>query len=754
MNDQMNGPMPASRLSASVGLRAGATALLATCVLLFASPVAAQQVSERLRASFARAETLFRTGQADLAIEPLTVVIDALLADALNDRVDNEGRALLVRSLAYRADAYIFNGERSVGDADLEQLLTLYPRVAIAGFALSDGVLDRFSRAQANLIGTLTLQPTPLSARVRVDGENVPPQTTSYRVLAGTHYVEIFLPGFTRYAEEIEVRADRPAEVNPVLQRVSAVIRLMTRPAGATVVVDGSVVGQTVGTAPRDWTPTPDLARYPRHEFSGVMEIEGLMPGRHEVEVLMDGYRAFSAPISIPDLADFQVGTIVLNRNLGMVLLRDLSPDAEVWIDGRRTQPEPPSRGAGGEMASTAYRLSLPPGQYRITVSRADAGVFEESVTVADRRNLALTVRLRPGLTFLGVAGADRLGADALQESLTRAFGGLNYWTFLDRSTEAQRLLQRTGATAERLRSAAVAGVDSAGDVDWQRLQATVSRELPGSVFVLAVLDDDELAALADLWIWPAAPGPAVAERVRISLSDASELDRLARRLSEPMSFARPWAGLELIDSGISANPVVAAIAAGGPAAAAGVQLGESLITVAGNDVATVAGAGSWLSTFAPGAMVAIGVRGPAGDRTVELRMGSTPTVVGPTEPDRLYSVIWGMTAAAVGRMDAPAPTWLAQLNQAAVLLHVRDWQAAAELLGAIQAPAGAGVGQGLVDYWLGIALAEAGDPDAARAAFERVLDSPQARYLSNDGPYLAPMARARMLAIDALRSP
>ena len=253
---------------------------------------------------------------------------------------------------------------------------------------------------------------------------------------------------------------------------------------------------------------------------------------------------------------------------------------------------------------------------------------------------------------------------------------------------------------------------------------------------------------------WPAAPGPAVAERVRISLSDVGELDRLARRLSEPMSSARPWAGLELIDSGISLHPVVAVIAAGGPAEAAGMQVGESLITVAGNQVATVAGAASWLSTFAPGAMVALGVRGPAGDRTLELRMGSTPTVVGPTEPDRLYSVMWGMTAAAVGRMDAPAPTWLAQLNQAAVLLHVRDWQAAAELLGAIQAPAGAGVGQGLVDYWLGIALAEAGDPDAARAAFERVLDSPQARYLRNDGPYLAPMARARVLAIDALRSP
>jgi len=740
------------RIAAPVGRRGRLAIILVAlaAVLVPAAGADAQQVTERLRASFARAETVFRTGQPDMAIAPLSVVIDALLPEAELGRLDAEGRALLIRSLAYRADARIFNGERPAADADLAQLLTLYPRVAIDGFGLSEGVLDRFSRAQGRLIGTLAFSVTPFNARIRVNGEEMPPDTTTYRLLAGTHYVEAFLPGFTRQTEEVEVRADRSVEVALTLERISAVIRLMTRPAGATVVVDGNVVGQTTGTAPRDWTPTPDLARYPRQEFSSVMEIEGLMPGQHEVEILLDGYRTFSAPVSIPDLADFQVGTIVLSRNLGLVLLRDLSPDAEVWVDGRRTQPEPPSRtGGGGELESTAYRLSLPPGEYRITVSQGDAGVFEESVTVADRRNRALAVRLRPGLTFLGVAGADRLGADALETALGRAFGDLDFWTFLDRGEEAVRLLQRSGATAERLRSVAAEGANAARDFDWDRLQATASRELPGSVFVLGVLDDDELAAQADLWIWPAAPGPAVAERIRVSLSDTDELDRMARRLSEPMTFARAWSGLQLIDSGLSANPIVAGAVVGGPAEAAGVQVGERLLTVAGNDIATAANAHGWMATFAPGATVALGLSGPAGERTVELRMGSTPTVVGPTEPDRLYSVVWGMTAAGVGRMDAQAPTWLAQLNQAAVLLHAHDWQAAVDLLSTIQAPEGTGVGQGLVDYWLGLARAETGDVDGARSALERILQQPQSRYLSNDGPHLAPMARARLFALE-----
>ena len=726
-----------------------AGAIIVASILSVAAPAEAQQVNERMRSTFARAETFYRTAEPDRAIAPLTVVIDAMLKPPTGGGIDGEAEALLIRSLAYRADALIFAGERDAADADFEQLLTLYPRVSIDGFRLSDAGVDRLQRAEARLVGTLTFLAVPLAARISVDGEPLSEGTTTYNVLAGTHFVEAFLPGFTRHVEETEVRADRATEVEILLERISAVVKLMTRPAGAAVMIDGELVGQTSGTPSRDWVPTGDATRYPRREFSAVMEVEGLMPGQHEVEVVLNGYRTFSAPLTIPDLADFQVGSIILTANLGLVLLRDLAPDAEVWVDGRRTQPEAPSRaGEQGEPASTAYRLSLEPGEYRITVSQADAGVFEETVTVADRRNTTLTVRLRPGLTFLGVVGADRLGAETLADSLRGAFGNLDFWAFLDRAEDADRILQRTGATEGRLREAAAEGVDSSRALDWPRVQATVSRELPGSVFVLGVLADDELAANADLWIWPSAPGPAVAERVPLSLADVGGLESVANALSEVLTFQRSWTGMDLIDSGLASSPVVAALAPAGPASAAGVRVGEQVVTVAGNNVATAAGAQEWFLTFAPGSTVAIGLSGPDGERTVALRLASTPTVVGAAEADRMYAVVWGMTAATVGRLDADAPTWLSQLNQAAVLLHARDWEAAATLLDAIQAPEGAGVGQGLVQYWLGLALSESGDVDGARAAFERSLDQPGARYLTNDGPFLAPMARARLYGL------
>ena len=78
-------------------------------VFLAAVPAEAQQVDERMRSTFARAEMLYRTAEPDQAIEPLTDVIQALLSNAMSGDIDDEGQALLVRSLAYRADALILS---------------------------------------------------------------------------------------------------------------------------------------------------------------------------------------------------------------------------------------------------------------------------------------------------------------------------------------------------------------------------------------------------------------------------------------------------------------------------------------------------------------------------------------------------------------------------------------------------------------------------------------------------------------------
>ena len=148
-----------------------------------------QQVSERLRSEFGRADMLYRSADPGQALGPLSRVILALEPAAERDDLREEGRSLLIRSLAYRADINLVQGARTAADADFEKILRLYPRVTLDSFRLSDAAMDRFKRARNNLIGTITLAVRPHNARLHIDGVQIPPGTTAYDALAGDHVV-------------------------------------------------------------------------------------------------------------------------------------------------------------------------------------------------------------------------------------------------------------------------------------------------------------------------------------------------------------------------------------------------------------------------------------------------------------------------------------------------------------------------------------------------------------------------------------
>ena len=75
------------------------------------------------------------------------------------------------------------------------------------------------------------------------------------------------------------------------------------------------------------------------------------------------------------------------------------------------------------------------------------------------------------------------------------------------------------------------------------------------------------------------------------------------------------------------------------------------------------------------------------------------------------------------------------------------EWRRAAEALRGIEAPAGDGVGRATVEYLLGVTLLEvdrAAYRDTALGLIGRAAEG-RARLESNDGPLLAPRARARL---------
>ena len=79
-------------------------------------------------------------------------------------------------------------------------------------------------------------------------------------------------------------------------------------------------------------------------------------------------------------------------------------------------------------------------------------------------------------------------------------------------------------------------------------------------------------------------------------------------------------------------------------------------------------------------------------------------------------------------------------------------WDNAVRALREIRAPVGPWLGQAAVDYWLGIALSALGPTytDTTRQAFTRASGVEGATLFYNEGPLIAPQARARLGALVA----
>ena len=194
--------------------------------------------------------------------------------------------------------------------------------------------------------------------------------------------------------------------------------------------------------------------------------------------------------------------------------------------------------------------------------------------------------------------------------------------------------------------------------------------------------------------------------------------------------------GAILIDSDAAAGPVVTRITEEGPAARAGLLVGDVISAIGAEKVETVAAAGERLSALDPEAIVTLAVLRSGRAETVEVLLGSSPSVPVPADSTALYPAVLTLLTRRLETGDTSEPAWVIQLNQAVdTLRQIPD------------APTGPGLGRAAVDYWYGIAASALGPGyyDIARAAFSRTASVPGATLFHNDGPLVAPRAQARL---------
>ncbi len=670
--------------------------------------------------------------QLDQTIEDLS-----LIAEGANP--PPAGRSLFARCLLTRAQIRIDHADTERAVEDLRRAISSRPSLTVDRDRASSLLVAQFDAIRDEMVGTLDL-PTiePIDLELRIDDRLVTdardPTTGALTVLAGSRTLRARRPGYAAYAVTIEIPAGATVPVDVVLQRTGPVLRVITRPHGATVVLDGVGRGVTL----RDASSSPTVAGASSDASARIFSAPFLMSnvplGNHQLEVQLNGHRSFRAPLTIAEAIDYEIPPIVLETERGRLLLRSLESEARVRINGQAVDVV--RSGSGGT-------VELPPGHYEVVVDRGPTAMFTRRLQLADRQTIEIDVRLRPGLGLFSVLGDDTEAKGRVSRMLAEAVANTGRWTMVDHGASAASILATHGVTAQALRSPMPA-------IDWTTLQGALDRETAGLLYVLPVLSDDLLATHVDLWIWPGAPGPARPDRVRIALSDADAKDRVSRLLGRSIQLHRPWLGAQVIDSAAAQHPLVVAVAEGSPAAAAGLRPGDEIAAVAKVPIRTAVGLEERINAAEIGEAILLDLRGPAGNRNVTMTLAASPIIMDHHNSDRLYAVAYADLTLIEQEVPA-ADRWIVQLNRAKVFLHLRDWIGAARELRTIQPPATpVGVGQASIDYWLGVALAAAGTAyrETAIDAFERAASQPTARLLHNDGPWVAPRARARRHAL------
>ncbi|MEM8994780.1 MAG: PDZ domain-containing protein, partial [Acidobacteriota bacterium] len=384
-----------------------------------------------------------------------------------------------------------------------------------------------------------------------------------------------------------------------------------------------------------------------------------------------------------------------------------------------------------------------------VTVTAGSTRMFSTRLQLSDRQTMEVQVKLRPGLAFLGALGGSWQDAENLEKGLLLGLGESERWALIDRSPEAPSVLERLGVDGVSLR-AALRG-DGARGIDWPAVQAALDAQVPGLLYVLAVIDPDLLGRKAAIWILGAAPSPPRPDRLELQLGDSAAMLGLRAALDASVPLRRASLGAVVVDSNADANPVVVHVTPAGPAEAAELLPGDAIFGADGLAINSRADLEARILAAESGEAIELGVRRGPETRTARVRLAPSPRVLAtapaPGGDQPLESIAFADLVLKLENADESS-RWLLQLNQALVLLRAEDDAGAAQILRRIRAPQTShGVGQATVDYYLGVALERLGPDhlDEARRALERAAALPDARRHHADGAWLAPRARARL---------
>jgi formylglycine-generating enzyme required for sulfatase activity len=172
------------------------------------------------------------------------------------------------------------------------------------------GRLQEIAIALAPNWSGVSLSSTPAGATVKVDGRPLGKTPVELELAAGAHDIEISLDRFKSWRGRVEVGAGQPVTLPEVrLEPADGRLAIRSRPAGASVLVDGRYVGQTP------------------------VEVE-VGPGKeHEIQLTKSGFEPASRKAAVAG-GEVKGLEVLLTAQEGVVHFKVEPADAELFVNG------------------------------------------------------------------------------------------------------------------------------------------------------------------------------------------------------------------------------------------------------------------------------------------------------------------------------------------------------------------------------------------------------------------------------------
>jgi hypothetical protein len=654
--------------------------------------------------------------------------------------------SVLVTAFEMRARCKAFKGDWEGARADFKALLERDPQFDLPA-STSPRIKSQFADVKKLTVADLLVSVAPVDAQVEVDGKPFKPKDGApMPFVVGSHTVTARRLGYAPLSKTFVVAPATPGQsLAAVMERTSAVVRILTVPAGVEVVVDGASKGTTpAGPAPQEFVESLQKLGATAAAASAPLVLGEIGAGAHVVEFRKDCYVTMTGQLQVQDLKDYTMEPQVLSPSVATLKVEGDQAGLAVYLDGEQKGTTP------------ATIESICQGSHTVDV-RASWGRFIKRLDLKTGDNTSLKPAVRPTFAVLSVTGLPqglRGGPDLRQklEQTTQDAGSVMFYS--PPADTVRAVLQKAQldegwlAFDRNHRPINEAAAKVAADA---RIELSTQLAAAFNVQGVATIAQVPGGNSGQVYVSMLAAGSGEPDVLYLDVNDqASKLSMLAQLEEIPSRFVQS-VGLLTIDVMDREGAIVARVDAGGSGAAAGIQAGDIIRKVDRQPVANGSAFATTLLARKAGQKLNVEYRNRAGEvKTVDLSVVSAPRVVPMTDQTVLFNKLLLDYRARLAAQIDPVEQSVVHLNAGMALIALGNWTDARKELDQVKLSPGR-VSTPTVQYLLGLCAEGLGQISTAESLWRLAATSPDA-WLTDEGPELKELIDGKLAQLNRLK--